>query len=60
MSRFEGLLFQDRIIMGAERKTHYIDPKDKKCTAYHEVSPGKSRFGYVSRLLTAFLRVVMP
>ena len=23
--------------MGAERKTHYIDPKDKKCTAYHEV-----------------------
>lgn len=27
---------KDRIIMGAERKTHYIDPKDKKCTAYHE------------------------
>jgi hypothetical protein len=29
--------FQDRIIMGAERKTHYIDPKDKLMTAYHEV-----------------------
>ena len=29
---------KDRIIMGAERKTHYIDPKDKKCTAYHEVT----------------------
>ena len=29
--------FKDRIIMGAERKTHYIEPKDKKCTAYHEV-----------------------
>ncbi|EJD05932.1 ATP-dependent metallopeptidase Hfl [Fomitiporia mediterranea MF3/22] len=27
---------KDRIIMGAERRTHYIDPKDKKCTAYHE------------------------
>lgn len=23
--------------MGAERKTHYIDPKVKKMTAYHEV-----------------------
>lgn len=23
--------------MGAERKTHYISPEDKKCTAYHEV-----------------------
>ena len=23
--------------MGAERKTHYIKPEDKKCTAYHEV-----------------------
>ena len=30
---------QDRIIMGAERKTHYIDPKVKKMTAYHEVGP---------------------
>ncbi|KAH8117450.1 ATP-dependent metallopeptidase Hfl [Phellopilus nigrolimitatus] len=27
---------KDRIIMGAERKTHFIDQKDKKCTAYHE------------------------
>ncbi|KAL5490402.1 YME1 [Sanghuangporus weigelae] len=27
---------KDRILMGAERKTHYIDPKDKLCTAYHE------------------------
>ena len=24
--------------MGAERKTHFIDPKVKKMTAYHEVS----------------------
>lgn len=30
---------KDRIIMGAERKTHYIDPKVKKMTAYHEVRP---------------------
>ncbi|KAI5124509.1 hypothetical protein M0805_003033 [Coniferiporia weirii] len=27
---------KDRILMGAERRTHYITPKDKKCTAYHE------------------------
>ncbi|THH09364.1 hypothetical protein EW145_g2075 [Phellinidium pouzarii] len=27
---------KDRILMGAERKTHYITPEDKKCTAYHE------------------------
>jgi len=27
---------KDRILMGAERKTHYIKPEDKKCTAYHE------------------------
>lgn len=25
--------------MGAERRTHYIDPKVKKLTAYHEVLP---------------------
>ena len=29
--------FQDRIVMGAERKSHFIDPKVKKMTAYHEV-----------------------
>jgi ATP-dependent metalloprotease len=28
---------QDRILMGAERKSHYIDPKAKLMTAYHEV-----------------------
>ena len=28
---------QDRIVMGAERKSHFIDPKVKKMTAYHEV-----------------------
>jgi len=27
---------KDRIIMGAERRSHYIDPKAKKKTAYHE------------------------
>ncbi|KDQ60825.1 hypothetical protein JAAARDRAFT_31809 [Jaapia argillacea MUCL 33604] len=27
---------KDRIIMGAERKSHYIDEKVKKLTAYHE------------------------
>lgn len=33
---------QDRIIMGAERKTQYIDDKVKKLTAYHEVSGADS------------------
>ncbi|KAF8746143.1 hypothetical protein AX14_000189 [Amanita brunnescens Koide BX004] len=27
---------KDRIRMGVERKSHYIDPKDKLATAYHE------------------------
>ncbi|TDL27465.1 ATP-dependent peptidase [Rickenella mellea] len=27
---------KDRILMGAERTSHYIDPKVKKMTAYHE------------------------
>jgi len=27
---------KDRIIMGAERKSHYVDPKEKRMTAYHE------------------------
>jgi ATP-dependent metalloprotease len=29
---------KDRIIMGAERKSHYIDDKVKLMTAYHEVN----------------------
>lgn len=28
---------QDRIVMGAQRKSHYIEPKAKLMTAYHEV-----------------------
>lgn len=28
---------QDRIVMGAERKSAYIDEKNKLLTAYHEV-----------------------
>ncbi len=24
--------------MGAERKSHYVDPKEKRMTAYHEVN----------------------
>ena len=31
---------QDRIVMGAERKSFYIDDKVKLMTAYHEVSRG--------------------
>lgn len=35
----EGLSsrLQDRIILGAERKSAYIDEKSKLMTAYHEV-----------------------
>lgn len=31
------LLIQDRILMGAERKSQYIEDKQKLATAYHEV-----------------------
>lgn len=29
-------LFSDRILMGAERRSHYVTPESKKMTAYHE------------------------
>jgi hypothetical protein len=29
--------YQDRIVMGAERKSQYIGDKEKLMTAYHEV-----------------------
>jgi ATP-dependent Zn protease len=31
-----GLLTIDRILMGAERKSHYVTEESKKMTAYHE------------------------
>lgn len=27
---------KDKILMGSERKSAYINPKDRNCTAYHE------------------------
>jgi len=31
------IISQDRILMGAERKSQYLDEKAKLATAYHEV-----------------------
>lgn len=38
--------YQDRILMGAERKSQYIDQKAKLATAYHEVLYLLASVGY--------------
>ena len=31
-----SIVLSDRILMGAERRSHYVTPENKKMTAYHE------------------------
>lgn len=52
LHRFSNPVSQDRILLGAERKSAYIDEKNKLLTAYHEVhhQPHKSRVE-VSKLM---------
>ena len=43
---------KDCMMMGAERRTHYIDPNVKKLTAYHEVSThSRVQYGFVFKSL---------
>lgn len=42
--------------MGAERKSQYLDPKNKLATAYHEVFIGLIQTPFLNQLIVPFPR----